>query len=257
MLSRRRLAVGTDRGRPLAPEEPLEVAAHVGVVVGDQDRGRARVGRDAGRRRVGVRGTAGATRTPRRRTACRSRAAGPGHDASVPLPRGSRRVNVDPTPTSLVDGERALRAAWSARPTSARPMPLPSRDAGPARLDPWNRSNSRAAAPPARCRRRCRRRRAPRAAVLRRRSRTVMPPSNVNFSALESRLRTIFSHISAVDERPGARGAVADLAGRARRVSKADRNTPATRAVHARAGRRLEARRRIARPRSARSPAAC
>ena len=82
--------------------------------------------------------------------------------------------------------------------TSARPMPVPSWVRARAPCTRWKRSNMRgssvggnADAGVADARARRGRRRA--------RSATRISPSNVNLNAFDSRLRTIFSHIVAVD----------------------------------------------------------
>ena len=78
--------------------------------------------------------------------------------------------------------------------TIARPMPLPSPERERARSIRWKRSNNRGSSSGGTP--------VPVSATVRTaespscRTATVMPPSKVNLTALESRLRTTFSHMS-------------------------------------------------------------
>ena len=108
-------------------------------------------------------------------------------------PRGSVTVNVVPR-----SGVLSTAIAPPCRPTSSRttasPMPLPSPDRARARSTRWNRSNRRgssSAGMPV-----------PVSVTVSSaerpwgRSPIPMRPSKVNFTALDSRLRTICSHMS-------------------------------------------------------------
>ena len=107
-------------------------------------------------------------------------------------PSGIVTANVVPVPTSLsavIDPPCSLTSSC----TSARPMPLPSCVRPRAFSTRWNRSNSlgiSAAGMPVPVSRT----RSSTAPPARRRA-TAIPPSRVNLKALDSRLRTTFSHI--------------------------------------------------------------
>ena len=103
--------------------------------------------------------------------------------------------NVEPCPSALSTWIVAAVQRTSSR-TSARPMPLPSKLRPPRAVDAMEaleeaRQLVRPAMPVPVSRDRQHRRRRRRAAGA-----TAMPPSSVNLNAFESRLRTIFSHIS-------------------------------------------------------------
>jgi hypothetical protein len=102
-------------------------------------------------------------------------------------------VNSVPVPSVLTAAIVPPCRPTSSR-TSASPMPLPSLDRDRALGMRWKRSNSRGISPgatptPVSVTRRT-------AASPSGRSVTLIVPSKVNFSALLSRLRTTFSHIS-------------------------------------------------------------
>ena len=113
--------------------------------------------------------------------------------ARCAVPRGRVTVNVVPRPSALstpiVPPCRRTRSR-----TSASPIPVPSCVRERAPRTRWNRSNTRGSsssgipAPVSRTARTTCRGRA--------RSETSISPAKVNFSALERRLRVIFSHMS-------------------------------------------------------------
>ena len=111
-------------------------------------------------------------------------------------------------PSGRRDGERGADVGRArrrsivppCRPTSsrtmARPMPLPSPERARASLDPVEPLEQPGQLLRRRRRCRCRATVSTATPVLRRAAATVIRPSKVNFSALESRLRTTFSHMS-------------------------------------------------------------
>ena len=207
----RRLTVGGGLD-PVAggAQQPLDVVAHVEIVVGQQDEtifsllrqrrqvlrlGRCRhVGRPASDRRASStplahRPVPGTPPGALSRAAC-TRSAG-----RWAVPSGRRTVKVLPTPTSLAT-EIVPPCRRTSSCTSARPMPLPSMLRPRAPSTRWKRSNrcgSSAAGMPVPVSRTATSTALPSAVG---RMAMAISPSKVNFSALDRRLRTIFSHMS-------------------------------------------------------------
>ena len=132
-------------------------------------------------------------------------------------------------PNGSAHGERACRAraARRRRPRrrAAAPAPAPARARCPCpracgRARPGRDGSDRraAAAPPPECRCRCRAPRARASPRLARAGARAISPSSVYLNALETRLRTIFSHIVAVDDRPARRAAGSRRRGAGRRA---------------------------------------
>ncbi len=145
------------------------------------------------------------------------------------VPKGRRTVRTVPSP-SVLSAVMVPPCRPTSSFTSASPMPLPSFERARAFSMRWNRSNSRGsssrgtpmpvsdtrstACPPSA------------------RSVTPMEPSKVNFSALLSRLRTTFSHMSrSMWTGPGSAGQSTSKSRPAR--STAERKTLASSAVTA------------------------
>ncbi len=160
----------------------------------------------------------------------RARSAGAGATSPTgrwAAPKGSRTVNVEPAPSWLSAVIVPPCKATSSL-TSASPIPLPSVDRARVVSTRWNRSNSRGSSA----------RGMPipvsltvtTASVSSRLTLTVMEPSKVNFSALESRLSTTFSHISRSRYTGSSSGGQSTANVKPAR-STADRNTLASSAV--------------------------
>ena len=144
-----------------------------------------------------------------------------------PAPSGSRMVKVVPA-SSTLSAVMLPPCKPTSSFTSASPIPLPSVDRARALLIRWNRSNSRgisAAGTPI-----------PVSATLTtasspsRTTRTVIDPSKVYFSALDSRLRMTFSHMSRSRYTGSVKGWQSTISCRSAR-SMAERNTLASSAV--------------------------
>ena len=136
-------------------------------------------------------------------------------------------MNVVPTPGSLSAVMVPPCSPTSSR-TMASPIPLPSPDRERARSTRWNRSNSRGSSSggtPVPVSATVRTARSPS-----RRSATVIPPSKVNFTALESRFRTTFSHMSRSTKTGSSNGAQSTV-NRSPARSTAERKTLASSAV--------------------------
>ena len=205
----RRLALGGgQRGRavgdrldlPARLEDPPHVVAHVGVVVGEQDRARRAVPAAACRRR----GSALASGSQRNASATY---------AAAPVARRRQRpLGADPfggqVGAAARDRDRERRPAAQARAHGHRAAVQPHQLVHQRQADPraFVRARARArarggsartgaAARARECRCRCRAT-ASSTCSPRTPSVTAIEPSNVNLNAFDSRLRTIFSHMS-------------------------------------------------------------
>ena len=163
------------RRRSCALEQPRDVVAHVGVVVGQQDATAAAAGarvragsasrtggQDARRCRTGVRRPAASAAPPRRRRRARCRrgivAAATCESDPAADARGrtaATTVNVRAAPGSL-STPIVPPCSRTSSCTSARPMPVPSMRAAALRPRPGGSVRTAAAARRRECRRRCR-----------------------------------------------------------------------------------------------------
>ena len=232
-----------------APQQAIDVVTHVGVVVGQEHMGTRGVADSAPRHRGHdrvddvARQTAPRVRPPaasatllRRRAshlawsrrACARNAMRSAGKCAIPV--GIVTVNVLPAPGWLTTRHRPVRAA-SRVPARARARCRCLRACVPECPRRDGTARTRAAVPCRECQHRCRQppARSNRPAC---RSDTVMRPASVYLKALETRFRTIFSHMSRstyIGSRSGGQSTTSSMPAR----SIADRNALARSAVSA------------------------